>query len=125
MIVRLIDFDHPDENNFLVVNQYTLQELDTKRPNIVVFVNGFPLGGIELKSPSRFFPCFGLSLDTSVMKAKNFVFCFAFRSPCTIFANDDHHQEQISAFSGIRRRQHLRHPAVPTQHQIDTTAHQP
>ncbi|MBR6979066.1 MAG: type I restriction endonuclease subunit R [Prevotella sp.] len=52
-IVSLIDFDHPDENDFLVVNQYTVQELDTKRPDIVVFVNGLPLVVIELKSPSR------------------------------------------------------------------------
>ena len=52
-IVKLIDFDHPDKNDFLVVNQFTVQELDTKRPDIVVFVNGLPLVVIELKSPSR------------------------------------------------------------------------
>ncbi len=52
-IVSLIDFDHPDENDFLVVNQFTVQELDTKRPDIVVFINGLPLVVIELKSPSR------------------------------------------------------------------------
>ena len=52
-IVRLIDFEHPDENDFLVVNQFTMQELETKRPDIVVFVNGLPLVVIELKSPSR------------------------------------------------------------------------
>lgn len=52
-IVNLIDFEHPNRNDFLVVNQYTVQELDTKRPDIVVFVNGLPLVVIELKSPSR------------------------------------------------------------------------
>ena len=52
-IVNLIDYDHEDENDFLVVNQYTIQELETKRPDIVVFVNGLPLVVIELKSPSR------------------------------------------------------------------------
>lgn len=52
-IVSLIDFEHPNRNDFLVVNQYTVQELDTKRPDIVVFVNGLPLVVIELKSPSR------------------------------------------------------------------------
>ena len=52
-IVSLIDFEHPSRNDFLVVNQYTVQELDTKRPDIVVFVNGLPLVVIELKSPSR------------------------------------------------------------------------
>ena len=52
-IVSLIDFEHPSRNDFLVVNQYTVQELDTKRPDIVLFVNGLPLVVIELKSPSR------------------------------------------------------------------------
>ncbi len=52
-IVRLIDFEHLEKNDFLVVNQYTVHELDTKRPDIVVFVNGLPLVVIELKSPSR------------------------------------------------------------------------
>ena len=52
-IVNLIDYEHEDENNFLVVNQYTIHEHDTKRPDIVVFVNGLPLVVIELKSPSR------------------------------------------------------------------------
>ena len=52
-IVNLIDYEHDDENDFLVVNQYTIQELETKRPDIVVFVNGLPLVVIELKSPSR------------------------------------------------------------------------
>ena len=52
-IVNLIDYEHEEENDFLVVNQYTVQELDHKRPDIVVFVNGLPLVVIELKSPSR------------------------------------------------------------------------
>ena len=52
-IVNLIDYDHVDENDFLVVNQFTIHEHETKRPDIVVFVNGLPLVVIELKSPSR------------------------------------------------------------------------
>ena len=52
-IVNLIDYDHEEENDFLVVNQFTMQEHETKRPDIVVFVNGLPLVVIELKSPSR------------------------------------------------------------------------
>ena len=52
-VVDLIDFYHPDQNEFLVVNQYTIQDKDTKRPDMVVFVNGLPLVVIELKSPSR------------------------------------------------------------------------
>ena len=52
-VVDLIDFYHPDQNEFMVVNQFTVQDKDTKRPDIVVFVNGLPLVVIELKSPSR------------------------------------------------------------------------
>ena len=52
-IVNLIDLEHPEENDFLGVNQFTVHDLDTKRPDIVVFVNGLPLVVIELKSPSR------------------------------------------------------------------------
>ena len=52
-IVNLIDFEAPQQNDFRVVNQYTMKELDTKRPDIVVFVNGLPLVVVELKSPSR------------------------------------------------------------------------
>jgi type I restriction enzyme R subunit len=50
--VRLIDFDTPDANDWLVVNQLTVIESENnRRPDIVVFVNGLPLGLIELKIP--------------------------------------------------------------------------
>ncbi|MCO6438136.1 MAG: type I restriction endonuclease subunit R [Phycisphaerae bacterium] len=51
--VRLIDFDEPDNNDFLVVNQFTVVEgQHNRRPDVVVFVNGLPLGIIELKNPA-------------------------------------------------------------------------
>lgn len=50
--VRLIDFDNPDSNDWLAVNQFTVSEgQNNRRPDIVVFVNGLPLGIIELKIP--------------------------------------------------------------------------
>jgi type I restriction enzyme, R subunit len=50
--VRLIDFDDPDANDWLAVNQYTVIENKAKRrPDVVIFVNGIPLGVIELKNP--------------------------------------------------------------------------
>ena len=50
--VRLIDFDNPDANDWLAVNQFTVTERQSnRRPDIVVFVNGLPLGIIELKIP--------------------------------------------------------------------------
>ncbi len=49
--VRVIDFDAPENNDWLVVNQFTVVEnKHTRRPDIVVFVNGLPLGLIELKN---------------------------------------------------------------------------
>lgn len=38
---------------FRVVNQYTFQERETKRPDVILFVNGMPLVIFELKSPTR------------------------------------------------------------------------
>src|SRR3989454_3598246 len=50
--VRLIDFDNPDANDWLAVNQFTVIEgQNNRRPDIVVFVNGLPLGIVELKIP--------------------------------------------------------------------------
>lgn len=52
-IVRLLDFECPDNNVFNVVDQWTFVEYSEKRPDVVVFVNGMPLVLFELKSPSR------------------------------------------------------------------------
>jgi type I restriction enzyme R subunit len=50
-LVWLIDFAHPENNDFLVVNQFTVIEDGTnKRPDLVLFVNGIPLVVIELKN---------------------------------------------------------------------------
>ena len=50
-IVWLIDFDHPENNEFVVANQFTVIENNQKkRPDIVVFINGLPVVVIELKN---------------------------------------------------------------------------
>lgn len=48
--VKLIDFDNINANHFQAINQYTIIEFDTKRPDIIVFINGIPLVVIELKT---------------------------------------------------------------------------
>jgi type I restriction enzyme R subunit len=49
--VRLVDFDDVQANDWLAVNQFTVIEgQHNRRPDIVVFVNGLPLGLIELKN---------------------------------------------------------------------------
>ena len=51
--VRVIDFEIPDKNNWLAVNQFTVTEnKNNRRPDIVLFLNGLPLGVIELKNPA-------------------------------------------------------------------------
>lgn len=48
----IIDFDNIENNEFLAVNQFTVVGSETKRPDIVVFVNGIPLVVVELKNAS-------------------------------------------------------------------------
>ena len=50
-IVKIIDFEYPQNNDFLAVNQLTIVNGDyTKRPDIVLFINGLPIVVIELKN---------------------------------------------------------------------------
>lgn len=49
--IYIVDFAHPDNNEFLAVNQFTVIEGNqNKRPDIILFVNGLPLVVIELKN---------------------------------------------------------------------------
>ena len=50
---RVIDFENPDANDWLAVNQFTVSEnRNRRRADIVLFVNGLPLAVIELKNPA-------------------------------------------------------------------------
>ena len=50
--VRLIDFTNPGVNDWLALDQFTVIENGVnRRPDVVLFVNGLPLGVIELKNP--------------------------------------------------------------------------
>src|SRR3712207_935742 len=46
----IIDFKNPKNNDFLVVNQFTIIENEERRPDLIIFVNGIPIVVIELKS---------------------------------------------------------------------------
>lgn len=51
--VQLIDFQNVANNQFLVVNQFTIQgSKQLRRPDIIVFINGLPIAVIELKNPA-------------------------------------------------------------------------
>ena len=56
-MVPLIDFEDPNENNFRVVNQFTVEyinngETKNRRPDVLLYVNGLPICVIELKNPA-------------------------------------------------------------------------
>lgn len=52
LTVRFIDFENPDRNEFLIVNQFWVKgPKQTDCPDIVIFINGIPLVVIECKSP--------------------------------------------------------------------------
>jgi type I restriction enzyme R subunit len=54
-LARLIDFDNPANNDFLIVRQLTIQGANGKtiRPDLILYVNGLPLVVIELKDPGN------------------------------------------------------------------------
>ncbi len=52
-IVYIVDYKNPDNNMFMVANQWIFIENSNKRPDVLVFLNGIPVVLIELKSPSR------------------------------------------------------------------------
>jgi type I restriction enzyme, R subunit len=50
---KVIDFERPEQNDWLAVNQFTVVEgQQSRRADVVIFVNGLPLGVIELKNPA-------------------------------------------------------------------------
>ena len=56
-MVNLIDFEAPENNIFRAVNQFTVEytnngQKETRRPDILLFVNGMPLCIIEMKNPA-------------------------------------------------------------------------
>lgn len=52
-IVYLVDYKNPDNNSFIIANQWTFIENSNKRPDVLLFLNGLPVVLMELKSPSR------------------------------------------------------------------------
>jgi type I restriction enzyme R subunit len=55
--IQLIDFERPENNIFRVVNQLTVEYVnngkkENRRPDVMLYVNGFPLCVIELKNPA-------------------------------------------------------------------------
>jgi type I restriction enzyme R subunit len=52
-LVHVIDFDNPDNNDWVAVNQFTVVEgQNNRRPDVLIFLNGLPIVLMELKNPA-------------------------------------------------------------------------
>lgn len=60
---NLIDKENPENNTFMVINQYTIEEYKTKRPDVIIFINGIPMVVFELKN--------AMKEDTTIENAYN------------------------------------------------------
>ena len=90
--VRVIDFENPANNDWLAVNQFTVTENQhNRRPDVVLFVNGLPLGLIELKNPA--------DEDATIRTAWNQLQTYKAELP-TLFAMN----EALVASDGIEAR---------------------
>ena len=49
-LIKLVDFEHPENNDWLAANQFTVDEGRNRRPDIVLFLNGIPIALFELKN---------------------------------------------------------------------------
>jgi len=54
--VYAIDWDHPEDNIFIAVNQLPISGGNNRRPDILIYVNGLPLVLFELKNPYSIAP---------------------------------------------------------------------
>ena len=79
--VKLFDFNNIENNEFLIVNQFTVIENNiNKRPDLVVFINGLPLAVIELKNPK--------DQDADIIKAFNQIQTYKHKIPSLFTYNE-------------------------------------
>lgn len=91
-IVRLVDFTDPEANDWLAVNQFTVIEgQHNRRPDVIVFVNGLPLGLLELKNAA--------DENADVWAAFNQVQTYKHQTP-SIF----HHNAVVVISDGVEAR---------------------
>src|SRR3990170_2426404 len=100
--VWLIDFNNPLNNEFLVVNQYTVIENNqNKRPDILLFINGIPLVLIELKNPADENATIRKAFDQIQTYKATIPSLFTFNAFCVI--SDGHECKAGSTSAGYNR----------------------
>ena len=98
--VRVVDFDRPGENFFKAVSQFTVEEGGRRRrPDLVILLNGLPVGILELKSPS--------DPDATVWSAWNQIQTYRKELPTLFSFNEvvavsDGMEARLGAFSSPR-----------------------
>ena len=101
-IVRLIDFNEPERNDWVAVNQFTVIEgQHNRRPDVMIFINGLPLGLIELKNAA--------DEDTDVWAAFNQIQTYKAQIPSVFVHNaviiiSDGLEARIGTISSDRER---------------------
>lgn len=84
--VNVIDWEHPEKNNFAIAEEVTIQGNREKRPDIVLFINGIAIGVLELK---RSIVSIGDGIRQSIVnQQKEFIQSF-FSTIQIIFAGND------------------------------------
>jgi type I restriction enzyme R subunit len=133
-IIYPIDYKNPEKNTFTIVNRWTVTDRETKRPDIVVFVNGLPLAVIGLGSLSREETASSEAFGRLQSWIQNIPSLFVCNAVCvisdaaaakagTITANEDRYMEWKTSggntkpsesgnilFEGIFRKEHF--PAI-------------
>jgi len=80
-IVNVLDYDHPENNEFLAINQFTIVENgQERRPDIILFVNGLPMVVIELKNAA--------DANTDIWKAFNQLQTYKSQIPSLFYYNE-------------------------------------
>ena len=72
--IKLIDFEHPENNTYNVVTELTYQKPeceDNFRPDITLLINGIPLAFIEVKKPNKIFNIYFLRFNISLFQYFN------------------------------------------------------
>ena len=83
-LVKLVDYGQPMNNNFIIANQWTVKDRETKRPDLVVFLNGIPIVVMELKSPKDD----SVGIEDAYLQIRNYTFAiesfFIYNAFCVI-----------------------------------------
>lgn len=96
--VYLLDTENLDNNDYLAVNQFTIIENNhNRRPDVVVFVNGFPLAVFELKNPAKLNATVKSAFNQIQTYKKEITSLFTYNAICVISDGVDSRMGSLTA----------------------------